>query len=134
MAFAVEADPARRSHRSPRPRFQPDFDRASGVLYHLGNPDLKETPSGRCFFAYELLSEASKNAEFLEFAPEYRVGVESFLESLMAESPVRELIFTSDWQFGPEWTQREPPLGMEEFWRLHDRRELKLNALYSIRG
>src|SRR6516164_7692799 len=94
--FAVVADAKLRSLRSPHSRFQEDFGRLSGVMYHLGNPSLKEDSAGRCFFAYELLSEGSKNveADFLEFAPEFRPAAESMLAELIAVSPTEELIFT----------------------------------------
>ena len=134
--FAVAADAKLKSHRSPHPRFQDDFDSVSGIMYHLGNPSLKDNSDGRCFFAYKLLSEESKKveADFLEFAPEFRPAVEMLLAKLIAESPTEELVFTSDWQFGPDWTKREPALRLSDFWKLHDSRRLLLNALYPIKG
>jgi hypothetical protein len=134
--FAVAADTQLKSHRSPQPRFQEDFDRVSGVMYHLGNPSLKGDSEGRCFFAYKLLSEESKrvDADFLEFDPALRSAAESMLAELITASPKEELIFTSDWQFGPDWTKREAPLSLSEFWMLHDSRRLLLNALYPIKG
>jgi hypothetical protein len=136
FAFAVLADTKLKSHRWPNPRFQDDFDRVSGIIYHLGNPSLKDDSVGRCFFAYKLLSEASKkiNADFLEFAPAFRSAAEAMLAELIAASPTEELIFTSDWQLGPEWTKREAPLPLSEFWQRHDSRRLLLNALYPIKG
>jgi hypothetical protein len=134
--FAVVADAELHSHRSPHPRFQEDFDRVSGIMYHLGNPSLKGDSAGRCFFAYKLLSEESKKveADFLEFASAFRPAAESMLAELIAESPTEALIFTSDWQFGPDWTKREPALPLSEFWKVHDSRRLLLNALYPIKG
>jgi hypothetical protein len=134
--FAVRADMTLKSHRSPRPRFQEDFDRASGIIYHLGNPGLKGDRAGRCFFAYNLLSAQSKKygGGFLEFAAEFRHAAERLLTDLIADSPSEELIFTSDWQFGPDWTKREPSLSLGEFWQLHDSQRLLLNALYPIKG
>ena len=134
--FAALADRRLKSHRLPTPRFQADFDAVSGMLYHLGNPDLKEGRAGRCFFASNLLSEESKNpdADFLEFAPAYRPAAEALLAALIAASPVNEVIFTSDWQFGPDWTKREEPVTLSAFWRLHDSHRLLLNALYPIKG
>ena len=73
-------------------------------------------------------------ADFLEFAPAFRPAAESMLAELIAASPEEELIFTSDWQFGPDWTKREPALSLNEFWKLHDSRRLLLNALYPIKG
>jgi hypothetical protein len=134
--FAVATDANLKSHRSPQPRFQDEFDRVSGIMYHLGNPSLKDGSEGRCFFAYKLLSEESKkvDADFLEFAPAFRAAAESMLAELIAGSPKEELIFTSDWQFGPDWTRREVAVTLSEFWKLHDSRRLLLNALYPIKG
>ena len=134
--FAVVVDPQLKSHRTPHARFQKDFDNVSGIAYHLGNPDLKDANAGSCFFAYDLLSEESKrvDADFLEFAALFRSAAESLLVTLIAGSPTEELIFTSDWQFGPDWTKREPTLRLDEFWKLHDSRRLLLNALYPIKG
>ena len=133
-SFAVISDPERQSHRGPSPRFQDDFDRLGGVLYHLGNPELVEDPDG-LFFAYDLLSEASREASdksFLELAPAHMHSVRVFLEWLLALSPAGQVLFTSDWQFGPSWTRRSEGLGLNEFWRLHDSKELLLNAAYLI--
>jgi hypothetical protein len=134
--FAVVADTKLKSHRSPRPRFQEDFDRMSGIMYHLGNPSLKGDSAGRCFFAYKLLSDESKNgeADFLEFSTTFRSAAETMLAELIVDSPSEDLIFTSDWQFGPDWTKREAALSLSEFWKLHDSRRLLLNALYPIKG
>ncbi len=96
--FAVAADAKLKSHRSPHPRFQEDFDRLSGIMYHLGNPCLKDDSAGRCFFAYKLLSEQSKKveADFLEFAPDFKPAAETMFAELIAESPAEELIVASD--------------------------------------
>jgi hypothetical protein len=87
------------------------------IEHHLGNPSLKHGSAVRCYFAYKLLSEESKSgaADFLEVAPAFRPAAESMLAELIAASPAKELIFTSDWQFGPGWTKREPELPISEF-------------------
>jgi hypothetical protein len=134
--FAVVADGALRSYRGPQARFQEDFDRVSGIIYHLGNPSLKQDSAGRVYFAYKLLGEASRKveADFLEFASPFRPAAERLLAELVAASPTEELIFTSDWQFGPEWTRHKPALTLSAFWKLHDSRRVLLNALYPIKG
>ncbi len=135
LPFAAMADFTLKSHRS-QSRFQGDFDRLSGIMYHLGNPGLKTDHAGRRFFAYQLLSPASRKVEssFLEFAAEYRAAAQMFFEELLHNSPVGKLVFTSDWQFGPEWIKYEPELSLSEFWRLHDSHLIQLNAFYSIIG
>jgi len=47
-------------------------------------------------------------------------------------SPEGRLLFTTDRQFGPRRARRFAPLGLDEFWRLHDRRALRLNAAYPL--
>lgn len=135
-SFAVVYEDGLRSHRSPSPRFQSDFDALSGALYHLGNPELRGT-DGTAYFAYDILSEASRGAEspsFLEFDLAHAHSAKALLQWLLTVSPVGQVLFTSDWQFGPEWTQRPDPIDATEFWRLHDSRELLLNAAYLIRN
>jgi hypothetical protein len=133
-SFAVICDPSSQSHRGPTPRFQSDFDRLDGVLYHVGNPEFAANPDGP-FFAYDALSEASRHASpssFLEFAPSHAVSARAFLEWILASSPAGRLIFTSDWQFGPSWTRRFDGLDLNEFWRRHDSHLLFLNSAYVI--
>lgn len=132
--FAVESCSELVSHRSPAPRFQSDFDGLSGVIYHLGNPDLKVRDQG-AYFAYELLSESSRHADppsALEFGPEYASAVFDLLAVLIGESPQQELLFTSDWQFGPDHTLRLGPVSLGELRALHDSGKLLLNALYHV--
>jgi len=82
-----------------------------------------------------MLSEASRYSEptsFLEFHPDHVAGVRTLLGWLLTQSPLGSLIFTSDWQFGPKTETRFDALSLQEFWRLHDRRMLRLNSLYPI--
>jgi hypothetical protein len=107
----------------------------AACLYHLGNPTLRDLSKSGLFFAYELLSESSRNQlppSFLEFASPYRHEAHVVLTEILGASPIRRILFTSDWQFGPEWTHRFGPLSLEAFWQLHDSRKLQLNAAYAI--
>jgi hypothetical protein len=134
LSFAVEFELGLRSHRGPAPRFKLDFDETSGALYHIGNP-LPADPRSGAFTAYMLLSTDSRDADpplFLEFAPEHRASVRDLLFWLLQLSPSGQLLFTSDWQFGPDTTERHPALTLASFWKLHDSRQLHLNALYVI--
>src|SRR5450631_4026155 len=84
MSFAVLFERGLRSHRSPTPRFQPDFDQVDGCLYHLGDPALIGR-DGEFYVAYELLSSASRAAEpsdFLEFEPEHVASARALLNWL----------------------------------------------------
>ena len=135
LPFAVESDRELKSHRIPRPLFRNDFAGLKGCIYHLGSPDLKALRTGRCFFAYDLLSDQSRSASrsrFLEFLPDFVPAIHDLLESLMESSPERRLLFTSDWQFGPRRPYRSPIVTLDEFWSAHNSRKLRLNGAYPL--
>ena len=132
--FAVVYEAGLKSHRYPHPRFQLDFDRMTGSLYHLGSPQFTGSTTGS-FLAYDVLSEASRHAEppsFLEFAPDHLQSARDLLAWLLEASPEGRLVFTSDWQFGPEGSRRCDAVALAQFWQLHDSRNLLLNAAYPI--
>ena len=52
----------------------------------------------------------------------------------MGSSPVNQMLFTSDYQFGPKRPFRSSPVTLSEFWSLHDSRKLRLNGAYPIRA
>ena len=121
------------SHRSPS-RFQSDFDQTAGSIYHLGNPGQNTGRSG-AFTAYELLSDechAQDPPVFLEFAQSHVPSLKELLLWLLESSPDGLLLFTSDYQFGPDDVARFGPITADEFWMFHDSRRLRMNALYSI--
>ena len=132
-SFSIAFEPGLRSHRVPS-RFQPAFNRTSGSLYHLGNPGLSGRGGG-AFFATGLLSRKSREADppsFLEFSSDHIVSVRALLQWLLDISPARRLLFTSDWQFGPQTTSHFDPTTLDELWALHDSRRLLLNAAYPV--
>lgn len=117
--------------------FQQDFDALKGWMYHLGNPGCDAADYRGSYYAYELLSTRSqerKDCSLLEFAPDVLPGVRLLLEIALSLSPVQRLVFTSDWQVGPKPPLRAPATPLDEFWRRHDRLELRMNALYPILG
>jgi len=134
LTFALVYEMGLKSHREPNPRFQTDFDGISGALYHIGYRSPKHPESGP-FFAYELLSTECQDAyppSYLEFAPQHLASVQSLLHWILNVSPEGLVLFTSDWQFGPEVSQRHDPLTLNSFWQLHATRQLQLNALYRL--
>jgi hypothetical protein len=133
LSFAVESGTEINPHRIPRSLFARDFAGLKGCIYHLGNPDLKAQRTGRIFFAYDLLTDRARSASrFLEFSPDFTPAIHQLLESLIKSSPVRRLLFTSDWQFGPQRPYRSPILTLDEFWSLHNSQRLRVNAAYPI--
>lgn len=132
--FAVESSSVLKSHRGPTPRFQSHFDRLVGVIYHLGNPQLKGRAEGG-FFAYELLSDRSRSAELisaLEFRAEVAGPVFALLDRLIAASPESRILFTSDWQFGPDHARHVGPVSVGRLRELHDTNALILNTAYEV--
>ncbi len=88
------------------------------------------------FFAYELLSDRARSARrpaFLEFRPEFIPAIHDLLGFLIESSPVRQVLFTSDWQFGPRRPYRSSIVSLDEFWSLHNAGKLQLNGAYPIR-
>jgi len=135
VPFSVRSEPVVRSHREPS-RFQKDFGQLCGCIYHLGNPACDDPGYEGMYFAYELLSERCREAptpRFLEFGPQYLPAIVDLLGLLLAGSPDRLVVFSTDWQFGPASSRRYGQISENAFWQRHCKRRLHLNALYHIR-
>lgn len=132
LPFIVEAEKELVSHRTPAPLFQLDFDKLSGCIYHLldGN-------SPTC---YDLLvrdwydSEGNSNSrdDNVVFRDEYAAVLKRVLEELLSSSPVGQILFTTDYQFGPEVTQRFEPMPFVEFQELYNAGKVRMNASYLV--
>ena len=132
--FVVEVERGLVSHQA-RSRFKRDFDSLAGCLYHLGHSSGRDPSLGRGFAAYELLSPACRDPfppSILEFAAGHVAEIRVVLAALVAASPEGRVLFTSDWQYGPEWAHRFGPLTLDQFWSLHGTRLLYLNTAYEI--
>ena len=133
LPFPVEVDSELVSHRTPSPLFQSDFDDLDGCIYHFLDG---EGPT-----AFNLLKqnwydeEGNSNGldENIEFRDEYKESVKLLLDELLLYSQTGQLLFTSDYQSGPEEVMRLGPLSITEFWDLHDAGKIRMNASYSIR-
>jgi hypothetical protein len=132
--FVVEVERGLVSHQA-RSRFKKDFDELAGCLYHLGHSSRRDPGLGRAFAAYELLSPACREPfppSILEFAADHVAEIRVLLAAIVAASPEGRALFTSDWQYGPEWAHRFGPVTLEEFWKLHGMRLLYLNTAYEL--
>jgi hypothetical protein len=137
LPFLVEAENRLVSHRKPHPLFQKKLDALQGCIYHLLNP----TESWDAYLLLDTSIELMKRApepdedsliQALRFRPEYAPAVHAFLKTLLEASPVGQVMFTSDYQFGPEGRLYTNPFTLNEFWSLHDADRLHLNALYPL--
>jgi hypothetical protein len=132
--FAVQVEAGLVSHQA-QPRFKKDFDGLSGCLYHLGFPSRRDPHLGQPFSAYELLSPACREPfppSMLEFESSYVEEIRAVLGAIVGASPVQQALFTTDWQYGPEWAHRFGPVTLAEFWQLHTSRMLYLNTAYEV--
>jgi hypothetical protein len=131
LPFRVKAEKELVSHRSPKPLFQADFDRLAGCIYHL----LDDGPT-----AYDLLvrdwydDEGNSNGldDNVEFMDEYASPVKEMLEQLLQASPVGQVLFTTDYQFGPKGIEKHGPMSLMEFWDLHEVGKVQMNSSYLI--
>ncbi len=128
LPFQIEVNKNLISHRSPAPLFQSDFDKLKGYIYHL--------LENEGITAYELLEQgwydACGNSNILKFIDKVSPDVQSVLKTLLNCSPVKQLLFTSDYQFGPEIVKRFDPIPIAKFWKLHDTNKIILNSAYWI--
>lgn len=132
FSFPVETGTELVSHRTPSTLFQSDFDDLEGCIYHLLDG---EGPT-----AYNLLKQDWYNEkgnsngldENVEFRDEYKDSVKFLLDTLLLSSKTGQILFTSDYQFGPAKAIRVGPVSISEFWNLHDAGEIRMNASYSI--
>ena len=123
MPFRIDAEKELRSHRTPSPLFQADFDQLTGCIYHLTKQ------SKGAFTAYELIDVCWRE---LRFKPEYVPYVQQILSMLLDASPQGKILFTSDYQFGPKRKRYKRPITLDKFWTLHDEGKLWANALYPV--
>ena len=132
LPFTVKAEKELISHRSPTPFFQDDFDKLKGCIYHLLD-DGGVT-------AYDLLvrdwydNEGNSNGldDNVEFRDEYAPFVKDTLEQLLSSSPIGQILFTTDYQFGPKTIEKHGPMSFSEFWHLHEVGGVRMNASYVI--
>ena len=121
LPFEFYAETDLISHRGPTPLFQPDFDAMSGCIYHV-------VQQSGGLNAGDLL-EGWDNLKFEEYYAPY---IKKLLEVLLQSSPIHRLVFTSDYQFGPDVRRYKRPRTIDKFWETHDEGKLRFNALYPL--
>ncbi len=126
LSFALRSENKVISHRG---LFYEEFKELIGCIYHLGNPDMRDEDDW--FFADQLVDWRTEDGR-LKFLPKFIPEVRQLLTDLLEASPIRALIFSSDYQFGPDARRYPRPLKHEMFWRKHDSEKLWLNARYFI--
>lgn len=131
LSFAVESETELVSHRYPS-LFQVDFNRLHGCIYHLH--------AHKHITVYALLKRdwyteeggLTVAEESLEFRAKFSRDLQLVIDRLLANSPVGQILFTSDYQFGPRRAHRYGRISFEAFWNLHQAGKIRLNTSYLI--
>lgn len=126
----------------------------SGVIVHIGNPDLKNDKDGG-FFAGQIINwdfepteihlpefgnntlrtNHGANQQFrFKFLDRYKSDIDQLLKIAINHSPIKKVCFLTDYQFGPENGKIKIINTIKDFWIQHDQEGLELNTLYEIYG
>lgn len=125
--FAYQTEDKLVSHRG---LFQSILDKSNGVIVHLANKSFEGTDG--FWFAGDLINWDSNDA--LQFRKQQSRDVRRLMETLLASSPTGEIIFLTDYQFGPSRKKVERKLlTLDRFWKMHDAGTIRFNALYRIK-
>ena len=132
LPFRVKAEKELVSHRRPDPLFQLDFERLRGCIYHI-----LDGSSPTCYDLlvrdwYDKQGNPNGADENVEFRDEFAQAMKQVLEQLLASSPIGQILFTTDYQFGPTEVQRHGPLSFAEFKELYNAGKVRMNAAYLI--
>ncbi len=136
------------SHRS---LFQDYLDHLRGVILHMGNHNyIDDKDHG--FFAGDLIDwdfegkvilfpvfdvdqgqqPGAGQSRIFQFLAEYHMEINALLVQSIKQSPVRQAIFLTDFQMGPEKGERIALQSVDEFWRIHHTQGLQWNTAYNI--
>ena len=151
--FACMVEAELQSHRS---LFQEDFDSVSGVIVHLGNKEFQEDfDKGEVgvWFAGQLIDWSdgktiiipTVDPDFDEpqwwgedqsygfrFLSNVFCEVCELLSLLLEHSPVKQVFFSTDYQFGPSKAMKRMSCTLRSFIDEHDANGLRWNCLYQI--
>ncbi|MBN2613207.1 MAG: hypothetical protein JXB00_16760 [Bacteroidales bacterium] len=121
----------------------------SGIMIHIGNPDLKNNKDYG-FFAGLIIDwyfepggiaipdmdkeESGANQQFrFKFKMDYQIEIAKIIDIGLNKSPTNDLYFMTDYQFGPE-NGKIKELKLKDFWVQHDKDGLEWKTLYKIKN
>lgn len=148
-SFAYTAETELRSHGA---LFQSVFDTLTGVVVHLANKDMEGHEDGPWFagkimdwqgggtitpppfgvgFDEEIMEDQDDTA--LVFLPETLLDVRDLMQRLLAASPEKRILFSTDYQFGSN--RREcGEIAFSRCFDLHAQHKLRYNHLRYLRA
>lgn len=122
--------------QSHRGLFQQVFDGLKGVIAHLANKELEHTKAG-CWFAGDLINwnetgdDAKGETSTLIFQSDALLDIRDLMQRLLAASPQKRIIFSTDYQFGGNRRERGN-ISLSQLFELHANRELHFNHLWHV--
>ena len=146
FGVAIMEEKELQSHRG---LFHHIFQQYNGAIIHIGNPELRNQNDGG-FFAGNIIDwsidshvdlsisevnmdEIGANRQFLfKFLSEIKPDIDRLLKIALEKSPIKRVLFLTDYQFGPEKAQTEIIYSVSAFWSQHDNDGLRFNTLYEM--
>ena|SRR5687768_10647162 len=138
--------------QSHRGLFYDVLQQQQGCIIHIGDTEFKQEKDGG-FFAGRLIDwdfdtgndyiiipdvdtdDTSANQQFaFKFIEEFKSDINRLLEIALDKSPIKRILFLSDYQFGPERPKTEIIYTITDFWTQHDTDGLRFNTLYEMYG
>ena len=146
VSFDLRVDAEPRPHRA---LFRRVYARLRGVMVHLGNKGAD--PDG-FWFASDVIDWRGEEVQLptvradaplpqwwgedqamlFRFNEGAASEVRELMERMIAVSPVKQVVFATDYQFGPSRSAIHRPGGVEEFFRRHDEVGLRWNTMYRL--
>jgi hypothetical protein len=139
-----------RQLQSHRGLFYDVLQKKQGTIIHIGNPEFREEKDG-AFFADNLIDwefeigseyilipnidtdDTTANQQFVfKFLEQFRIDIDKILRIALEKSPIKRVLFLTDYQFGPEKAQTEIIYTIGDFWIQHDTEGLRFNTLYEM--
>ena len=150
FTFIAESD--LQSHRA---LFQPVFDTVSGVIVHLGNKELeKDLKAGKVgfWFCGDLIDWSEEGIKLpiidpalgeeqwwgedqdyaFRFLRDVVPEMRELFSTLLQQSPVGQIFFSTDYQFGPAKAMQRSNYTISQLFEEHERWGLRWNCLYQI--
>ena len=139
---------------SHRGLFEEILQLQKGVIVHIGNPSIKLDAAG-AFFASalvdwsfepggiiipendsdEVIDNTGANQQFcFKFLDQYKLDIDKLLNWALDHSPIKRVMFLTDYQFSPENARVEIIYTINDFWAIHDSNGLGLNTMYELYG
>ncbi len=127
---------------SHRGLFTKHLQKYEGVIFHIGNPEFKKEKNpgfyaGKIinwnFDGSETINKDLRNQQFeFKFLNKYKQDINNLLELALLNSPVKKIMFLTDYQFGQKKAKVKVIKTILDFWKLHDKGELVFNTIYEI--